>query len=399
MRLAVWSIAVTIPLAACRLGFDAKDSPSDASPDMAPDAQLPVLPCGAPTQFAITLPPGGGSGSGSGSAVNPVPAIAATATDGGYYVLAVDLAGNVHGLSYMFSGDAVAPAVTDAHVLDNATGTVAALPVNGGVLASIVYGLPDATGTALVPLDAALEPRGDVQRYTAWFGSDGTMARAADGTLAFLGETTDIAAKLVSPDGASLGAEHTVIDRNESAREPTITASDTGFLVTWSAGVASPDEVHAAIFDKQLAAPVVHTTIINPSPMFDGQTARASYAAGPDLYLFVWWFKTSMSDEVWVSLRNGSLGEIRAVQLTKRGKFPKVIAGAKDFLVVWQDLDSASGLGAARVGFNASAQPLIVSGSGGTMLAWDVVSRAGQPALIWFEDAASPTVWLDPLCN
>jgi hypothetical protein len=28
-----------------------------------------------------------------------------------------------------------------------------------------------------------------------------------------------------------------------------------------------------------------------------------------------------------------------------------------------------------------------------------VVSRAGQPALIWFENAASPAVWLDPLCN
>jgi hypothetical protein len=401
VRLAVWPIALSTLLAACRLGFDPKEAPSDATADMAPDAALPVLPCGAPTQFAIKLPPGGGSGSGSGTGapMNPVPAIAATATDGGYYVLAVDLDGNVHGLSYMFSGSSVAPVATDTHVLDGATGTIAAIPVAGGILASIVYGVPDATGTALLPLDAALEPRGTVQRYAGWFGSDGTMARAPDGTLAFIGEATDIAAKLVSPDGVSLGAEHTVIDRNESAREPTITASDTGFLVTWSAGVTSPDEIHAEIFDKQLAAPVVSAKIINPSPMFDGQTARASYATGPDRYLFAWWFKTSMSDEVWVSLRDGSLGEVRAVQLTKRGKFPKVIAGAKDFLVVWQDLDSASGLGAARVGFTGSAQPLIVSGGGGSMLAWDVVSRAGQPALIWFEDAATPTVWLDPLCN
>jgi hypothetical protein len=394
VRLGAWPLLL-LPLAACRVGFD--ERPHDAMP---PDAALPVLPCGSPTQFAITLPPGGGSGSGTAAPPNPLPAIAATATDAGYYVLAVDLAGNVHGLSYMFTSGSVAPAVTDAQVFSTATGTVAATATGGGVLASIVYGIPDATGTALVPLDAALEPHGDVQRYAAWFGSDRTIARGADGTLAFLGETADIAAKLVSADGTSLSSEHKVIDRGENPHDSTIIASDTGFLVTWSSAAAMPHEVHAAIFDGQLAAPVVANTTINPLPMFDGQGPRASYAPGPDRYLFTWWLKSSSADEVWVSLRDGSLNEIRAVRLARRGQFPKVVAGAKDFLVVWHDLDAASGLGAARVNFDdASIQPLIVSGNGGGSLAWDLVSRAGQHALIWFEDGASPVVWLDPLCN
>ena len=390
MRLAVWPIALTLPLAACRAGFD----PLPDAP-----AALPVLLCGSPPQFSITLPPGG-AGSGTGAPPNPVPALAATGNDAGFYVLAVDLAGDVHGLSYAFTSGSVAPAVTDVHVFSGATGTVAASPTTGGVLASILYGIPDATGTALVPLDGSLAPRANVQRYAAWFGSDRTIARAVDGTLAFLGETTDIAAKLVSPDGLSLSSEHTVIDRSEQPRDPTITASDAGFLVTWSAAATSPDEIHAAIFDKQLATPVVTSRTINPMPMFDGQTPRAAYAPGPNRYLFAWWLKSGSTDEVWISLRDGSLGEIRSLQLARRAKFPKVIAGEKDFLVVWQDLDAKSGLGAARIKFDdASLQPLAVSGNGGGALAWDLVSRAGQHVLIWFEDGASPVVWLDPLCD
>jgi hypothetical protein len=392
VRLAVWPIALTLPLAACRAGFDPQPDAPPASP---------VLLCGSPPQFSITLPPGGGSGSGTGAPPNPVPALAATGNDAGFYVLAVDLAGGVHGLSYAFTSGSVAPAVTDVHVFSGATGTVAASPTTGGVLASILYGIPDATGTALVPLDGSLAPRANVQRYAAWFGSDRTIARAADGTLAFLGETTDIAAKLVSPDGLSLSSEHTVIDRSEQPHDPTIIASDAGFLVTWSsAAPTSADEVRAAIFDKQLTAPVVTTRTINPMPTFDGQGPRAAYAPGPNRYLFAWWLKNQTTDEVWISLRDGSLGEVRSVQVSRRGKFPKVIAGDKDFLVVWQDLDADSGLGAARVNFDdASLQPLVVSGNGGGALAWDLVSRAGQHVLIWFEDGASPVVWLDPLCN
>jgi hypothetical protein len=398
VKLVAWPLALTLPFAACRFGFEPHQSP-DATVDTPADAPLPLLPCGSPSQFAFTMP-SAVAGSGSANMDEPVPVIAATATDAGYYVLAVGPTGGVHGFSYLFHDGVVAPAVVDAPVFSGATGTLAAIPTSDGVIASIVYGRPDAIGTALVPLDASLAAHGQPQRYQAWFGSDATIARASDGTLAFLGTTTDVAAKLVATDGTARGAEHTVIDRSDSANAPTITASNTGFIVTWTATSVSPHEVRARLVDKQLAAPNPQPTAINTAAMFNGQTPRASYAAGPDRYLFAWWFKDGMSnDEVWVSLRDSALSEIRAVQLTKRGKFPKVVAGAKDFLVVWQDLDSTSQLGAARVNFDASIVPLTVSGGGGASLVWDVVSRAGQHALIWVESGASTRVWLDPLCD
>lgn len=382
-------------LAGCRVGFDRVPEAPDG-PGGGPDGPPPhLLSCGSPLQFTITNP--AGSGSGSGTVVETL-VLAATAAADDYYVFA-EAAGEVHGFSYGFAGDQLVTHAVDAPVFSGASGTIAAVPAGDGVLASIVYGQPSALGTALVPLDGQLAPRGMPQMYAAWFGGERTIARADDGALAFLGATSDVAAKLVGSDGASLGSPHTVIDRSESPTEPTITASGAGFLVTWSAAAASPDEVHAELLDKQLATAAVMSTTINPAAMYDGHSPRAAYAPAPDRYLFAWWLKTPVSDEVWVSLRDGGLGEIRPILLSPHAKFPRLAAGQDDFLVVWQDTGATSGLAAARVKFDGTVQPLTVSGAGGSQLGWDVVTRAGQPALIWIEGGATTTMWLDPLCN
>src|SRR5262249_53444256 len=155
------------------------------------------------------------AGSGSGSTVT-LNALAAMATDTDYTVLAVDTAGDVHGFSYAFDGPQLAPRAVDAPVFSGATGTVAAADTGNGALAAIAHGRPNASGTALVPLDAQLAPNGTAQMAMAWYGLDSAIARAADGTLAFLGvQQGGAAAKLVSPSGTDLGASHLVVDGSE----------------------------------------------------------------------------------------------------------------------------------------------------------------------------------------
>lgn len=350
--------------------------------------------------FMIPAPAGPGSGSGSGSGT-PVTlaAIAATASANGYHVLAVDSTGAVQGFAFPFDGPQPAPGAT-APVFTGATGVIAATDTPNGVLAAIEYDRPDPTGTALVPLDTQLAPLGTQQKDTAWFSLDDTLAHTDDGKLAFLGTQSGvIVAKRVSASGTDLTGSQQIVDPTESASVPTIAGAGANFVVTWVAkSQVSPNLVRAEVIDPQLSV-IVPPVTINPNPAHDGQNPRGGYAASAGLYLFAWSFKNSTSEELWVSLRDGKLNELRLIQLSPHGVQPRVVAGKDDFLVAWNDSNTTSGISAARVRFDGSVVPLVVLGNGGAALRWDLATRAGQPALIWIENALTPGLWLDPLCK
>jgi hypothetical protein len=403
---ALGPLALALPLVAgCRFDFDARPDAKPGAPDAAaPDAMpAPLLSCGSPPQFAIEspLPAGGGSGG------NPVTlaGLTATATDTHVYALAADTAGDVHGYSFAFDGANLVAGTANAPVFKQATGPIAAVPAGGGVLVQIVYGLPDPLGTALVPLDQDLAAAGPQQMYDHWYGGDRALALGSDDKRTILGFTNNgnvVDARLVAADGTSLGTSHPVIADSEGPSEPTVTASDTGFLMTWSSTTASPDEVRAAVFDKQLATATVSTTVISPSPQADALGPRVAYAPGPDRYLFTWWSKNSMTsvDEVHFSLRDGALAEMQPIAVATRAKFSRVVAGKNDFLVAWQDTSGdAPGVGAARIKFDGTVVPISVLGHGNFALGWDLITRAGQPALVWLEDDPRINAWIDPLCN
>jgi hypothetical protein len=399
-RSVVAPLALLLPLTACRFDFDPVPAmPGDAAPDAPPP--LPVLPCGAPAQFSAAGVTGAGTGSGSGSGALPsLTAVAATATAGGYAVLAVDSSGDVHGLSYAFDGALLGPRGPSAPVFSGATGTAAAIDTGDGILAAIAYGRPDSNGTDLIPLDAQLAPHGAPQRYTAWYTLDSAIAGSSDGALVFIGgnNNNDVMAMRVSPPGTGAGPSRKVIDGAEGISVATIIPAGARFLVTWEATTPSPNQVRAEVIDELLSV-VVPPTTINPGAMFDGASPRAGYAAAADRFLLAWSFKTSNSNELWVSLRDGQLAEQHAIRLSTHGVLPRVAAGKDDFLVAWKDTNTTSEIAAARVRFDGSVVPLVVSGSGRKALGWDVTARAGQPALIWIESTATPGVWFDPLCN
>ena len=285
-------------------------------------------------------------------------------------------------------------------MFSGATGTVGAIDTGNGILAAIAYGRPDSAGTDLVPLDAQLAPHGTPQRYGAWFTLDSAVAGTSGGALVFIGgqPTDDVAAMRVSPTGLNLGPSRKVIDGAEGISVATIDPAGARFLVTWDATVPSPNQVRAEVIDDVLSVAVPPTTI-NTGAMFDGDSPHAAYAAAADRFLFAWSFKTPNSDELWVSLRDGQLTELNAIRLSTHGVLPRVAAGKDDFLVAWKDTNTTSEIAAARVRFDGSVVPLVVSGSGSKALGWDVTARAGQPALIWIEGTATPGVWFDPLCN
>jgi hypothetical protein len=391
-RSTVALLALLLPLAAC--GPGGHDPVPD--PDQEPDPGPPLLPCGAPLPFSLP----GLAGTGSGSTMT-LSSLAVMATGGAYVLLAVDSAGGVHG--YVYSADAGGLTVRTYDipvVRSGATGPVTVVETFDGFLAAVESGRPSPSGTALIPLDPRLGPRGPSQMELASSSLDSAIASTGAGVLAFLGAQPDgaVTAKQVSPAGTDVGASRLVIDSTEAPSAATILAAGERFLVTWTATAPSPNEVRAEIIDSQMSV-ITPPVAINPGAIFDGDNPRVGHALSGDRYLFAWSSTTASGDELWVSLRDGKLTELRAIRLSTHGVLPRVAGGQDDFLVAWKDTSTTSGIAAARVRLDGSVTPLVVSGKGGTALAWDLATRYGQPALIWVEDGATPGGWVDPLCR
>jgi len=365
-------------VAACgRMGFD-PGSGSNATPDAPPDH----LTCGAPAQFSV------------GATTSHV---SAATTPTGYNVFTVDGTGNVAGFIYEFQTGTLTQQAGDVLLMSNATGPVGSLALGDQSILAVPYGRPSATGTALLPLDAQLTMRAQPARQDGWFGSVSALAPTPGGGQAFLGQLAngEVDAKLVSPLGVDQGAAHPVIGAAEGVSLPTILPIPAGFLVAWEADSPSPNAVRAEVLDPQLAITTPPTTM-SFDMQFDSEIPRVAYSATSDTYAFTWMEKTSMGDQVWLSLRNGSLGETQHRMLGD-GYAPAIVAGDHDFLVVWEN---GSQLDGARVTADGKITLVSIMGSGGKFAAWDLVVHNGQPAVVWVEaNGTGPNLRLDPLCN
>jgi len=128
----------------------------------------------------------------------------------------------------------------------------------------------------------------------------------------------------------------------------------------------------------------------------DSEIPRVAYAAVSDSYVFTWIEKTSMGDQIWISLRDGSLGETQHLMLGY-GYAPAIVAGDNDFLMVWE---AGTQLDGARVTADGKVTLVSIMGSGGKLAAWNLVVHNGQPAVVWVETGGTgPNLRLDPLCN
>jgi hypothetical protein len=376
-----------IPLAAAcgRRDFDVLTPSPDAAADATPpDGAPPVLSCSTPPRFSINA---------------STTQLSATARLQGYDVFTVDGAGAVQGFSYAFDTNDLATArlgkqASDVPVTTNATGTLGVFAVGDDVLVAAPYGRPT-VGTALIPLDAQLGLRGAPIMFDGVYGTGPALARNSNGTLAFAAQPTlkAIDVQLVSVLGVAGGPSVQVTDGGADMNNPAIMAVGSNFLVVWNTSA-----VHAQLFDDQLVAQPGIQKVSSDGAGW----ARAAYAPAAARYLIAWHQKvtTGPGDEVWVSLRDSSLSEIKAIKVAAQGVYPAIAAGDSDFLVVWQDSDIPTHLGATRIAMDGTVSPVGVADTGGTATAWDLVVHNGQPALAWVETGGTgPNLWLDPLCH
>jgi hypothetical protein len=397
-------------VAACKGNFQVV--PDAAPPDAPPDAP-PSLACQAkqiPAAGMVSAPAAAGPGL--------ISQLAVAATPRGYHVFLVDATSAVHGVSFEFvDNQLIETNRTTQPIATAVTGAIGALtlPPGGSDNAEVLLAVPcSSTSTALIPLDAKLQPASDGITtyddviYDGWNGGQGSLVRGADGRLVFLAVkngTTELYARTVSRVGiAQDGGAPPLV--NTAANAPSgqrITNAGTGYLVMWDAADLTPNEVQATMLDGQFGV-TAPTTKISPDiaeTMSDSDLPAAAYSAATRTSLFAWVIKTG-ADRVWFSLRDEQLRQTSAAIATKpEGNRPAIAAGDSDFLVVWTDAGSAQQLGAARISPDGSFSRPGLSSTGGIASGWDLVVRQGQPALVWFEELTTgePYLWFDALCR
>jgi hypothetical protein len=370
-----------------------------------------MISCGVPLQFPI-------------SGVTSTMTLSATATLRGYDVfVADDNTGALRGFTYNFVNNELAAGAADVAIAQNANGPLAVLASGNDVLVAMPYGIGEAVGTTLMLLDAQLRTHSDPApaMRDGIYAASGMIARGATDQLAFLTQEMKIDQGLmsgpvdvtrVSPVGAKLDGPFPIIDDAVRAYEPTVVPAANGFLVAWIALSASPHRVQAVLLSDQLAITTPPIDISTPGPtgpvtLNDTLSLRAAYLPGADRLLFTWYQKISGGDQVVISLRDGRSDLAAAhelISLSTQGINPAVVAGSDDFLVVWKAGDLKT-LRAARVSIDGEVTPVGVNGTGGLPVAWDLVVRNDQPALVWIEGPEAPessdsgTLRIDPLCH
>jgi hypothetical protein len=400
-------------VAACRFGFEAHSPPMQTEP---PDAAVEV-------PFDVPPPPPPDAPTVLGCAPQRFPAGAAPAhvtavgTPRGYDVFVVDDAGVVTGYAYRFAMDRLelVPGTGVALPVPAAIGPVGALAVdpdagdNVDVVIAVTYAVqsiaPDASGTVVVPLDAQLQ-RVDVPEMATL--NDGVQAGpgtlAGDrGTVAFVGRMNDGKLGLlpVSRRGVADPGGIRILDTGGSTiTRPSLVRATTGYLAVWGDNDSVPSAaVTASVIDDDLVARPQVT--INVHPDHGSYTPAAAYLARSDRYLFAWMEKPNR-DFIKLTMRDGELRDAPGpIELGKEGTLPVVMAGERDFLVVWEDPTKAPRkfIAAARVAPDGTVTHLGITNTGGDAVAFDLVVHNGQPALFWIEQATTgPTLWVDALC-
>jgi hypothetical protein len=371
-------LLTVIPLiGACRLGFDAvPDDPADAAVDAPPT----VLACNTQPAFRLGSTPR---------------KVAATAWRDGYLVVTADAAGKVRGSFYKFVAGTLVADQQDVGLADGMSdvGSVGTLALGDRMLLVV----PHDSSTQLITVDRALAPQ-PAEDHPSWLGGAATAATNSAGQVAFIAQhatSGEIGAFLVGGDPAPL----VIAQAGEQAVSPSIMPAGANFLVVWD--VVGPNH---RIARAELVAPVggklavVHgATRLNTDDLFDAENPRGAYLAGADRYLTAWMKKTN-GDEIWASLRKPDLtADGPDFLLGAQGNEPRVNAGSDDFLVAWKAADK---LYATRVTTGGSTA-IDVPTAGGTVTDWDVVTRAGQTALVWVEadGGGAAMVKFDPLCH
>jgi hypothetical protein len=395
VRLAYLSVVCCTFLACGRFGFS--DTPLKPTADGGPgsgsgptiDAAETPLICNTPSQFAV----------------GTITAVAAAQTADGFALVTVDSSGDLAGWSYAFDGAQLAATKEGVSLGSNANGTVGIAVSGSTLMVAAATGMPTATGTTLLPVDAATMAAGTPSARASELAVVTPIAAsgADSGGIAFASVDNggaQIDARLISATGSDTGSAVAIIPATAAASTVSIATAGTGYGVAWNQRVSSLNSIEIELLDSQLnvaAGPVVADNL-----SYDAYNGRIAWAPTSNVYLASWHEKNATDgDDVWVAIFDSSLTVKVAPQLVAMSAANAVVAtDGSGFVVAYETEGGTVDLGAVYVAADGTVTSQPVPAMTGTPAQWAMVTRAGQPVLVWTMSGGSgPNLSFDALCN
>jgi hypothetical protein len=326
--------------------------------------------------------------------------MAAVPTSSGFAVFTVDEANALRGWAFQWQGTSLVADAQNVALDTGATGTIGGVASGADLVLASVEGVPDVTGTKLYPLDGSLGLRAPATTQPMIAGEVPLAKHASTNDIVMIDDATALVVHRVTPLGAVSGMVQ-IADVAEDPSSSMMAPAQTGYVASWVTGMPSPNRGRVQLLDANLA--VVAGPVTIGTTTFDVIRPRVAWAPGSNTYLVTWFEKTPTDDDdVWFQLFDQSLAPITpATLLATYGYGATVVTDGTGFWVAWLAYTSQpESLLTARIAADGMVTQRQVAGSGGVPVLWDVVTRAGQPVLIWAEAGGSgPDLWLAAMCE
>ncbi len=355
---------------------------------MAPDAAAPPpakLACGQPTRFLV--------------GADSLTAMAAAPTQDGFAVFGVN-GTSVRGWSYTMVGTALAAVAEDVAVATSESGAIGATAQGDQLMVSAVYGTPPA-GTATQGLDAMMHPLASADQRDGQLAATDPLACGPSGyAFATIDATSGEGdARLLATSGGDAGAPVAIVPAAEGPGALQVIATQTGYAAAYQVAAANPNTIEVEILDGALG--IAAGPIVTSDGQDDAANMQMAWSPGANAFAVTWQEKNATSgDDVWVEIVDSSLNVLSpATIISPLSNDPVVAADADGFWVSWFNYGvTPNALQAAHVATDGTVTARPVTNSGGTAKRWQMVSRDGQPVLVWTETGGTgPDLYFDPM--
>jgi hypothetical protein len=385
-------ISGVLLIASCgRWGFSQQPPAiDDATPAVDATPLQNALVCGQPQRFQI-----GAAG---------IDQLTATPTHAGYSLFTVDTTGNLAGWSYEWQEAGLVAAAENVALDSDVATTVGATDVGSDLVVAAIHGASSATGTNVYPLAGDLTNRGPTAVHTEISGDTMPIAKSGVGNgLALV--TVDagfvVSARAITTFGEYAGNPVQVVDGTLRAGSISIEPAGTGYVMTWTEALSTPNALRIALLDASFA--VVAGPFTQNTTGFDPARPHVVWASTSNVYLTAWHEKNvGGDDDVFIQLRDHDLNPITPATIIANFSHTPVIAtDGTDFWVAWRTYTTMPDhLEAAHLTPTGTLTPRsVTSTSGATPKHYTMLERNGQAVMVYTETGGSgPDLWLDALC-
>jgi hypothetical protein len=381
-------LSIGIGIGCGRVGFDDREHPADAVSFDTPDP--PDTP---PAPDAFACPAARRSSIDAAGGGDRVTGLVAVPTSGGLELSYLAPGGVVYGTTYAMT-EPISQLVADQNLAAGPATSLGVLVQGGRILTA----WSDTTHTELEHLDDSLKV------VTAPTSMAHTLVEVPFATggggepvLAMAYQSCgcgEVSASRIDIDGVT-GTTAVIAAAAETPTGAAIVTAQSGFLATWIAD--SPMRaVRGALLAGNLAMVGSIQTLGGPTTMAI-RSVRSAWSPATATYLIAW----EEGGAIRAVIADASLAPAGApFTIAASGTTPRVTGDAQGFWIVWNDGAAAVHLAMARVAATGAVTPVAVTGSGGTVTGYDLVTVGGAAQLVWVERGGSGrNLWIVPACS